>query len=128
MDQRVYSGKNLSPINKKINTLFRRFINLMDEKDQRNFNRMADRGGELTKTMYDDAKDKMKTKKLDNRGKKIDRQLQAAFKERENQKTLGKKNKTYKLKKSQLVGRGGGGSMKMPQEYTKKSLLKKPMS
>ena len=27
-----------------------------------------------------------------------------------------------------MKGRGGGGSMKMPQEYTKKSLLKKPMS
>tara|TARA_R100001443_G_C3234883_1_gene149280 strand:- start:25 stop:450 length:426 start_codon:yes stop_codon:yes gene_type:complete len=27
-----------------------------------------------------------------------------------------------------MVGRGGGGSMKMPQEYSKRSLLKKPMS
>ena len=27
-----------------------------------------------------------------------------------------------------MKGRGGGGSMKMPQEYTKKSLLKKPLS
>ena len=27
-----------------------------------------------------------------------------------------------------MKGRGGGGSMKMPQEYSKRSLLKKPMS
>jgi len=33
-----------------------------------------------------------------------------------------------KLKNLSLRGRGGGGSMKMPQEYTKRSLLKKPLS
>ena len=45
-------------------------------------------------------------------------------------------NKWYKSKLSgkvvvkgaKLTGRGGGGSMKMPQEYTSRSLLKKPTS
>ena len=36
--------------------------------------------------------------------------------------------KKTKLKNLSLRGRGGGGSMKMPQEYSKTSLLKKPMS
>lgn len=33
-----------------------------------------------------------------------------------------------KARAARLSGRGGGGSMKMPQEYSKRSLLKKPMS
>ncbi len=39
-----------------------------------------------------------------------------------------KASKSIKLKNLSLKGRGGGGSMKMPQEYSKRSLLKKPMS
>ena len=39
-----------------------------------------------------------------------------------------KEQKKTKLKNLSLKGRGGGGSMKMPQEYSKRSLLKKPMS
>ena len=39
-------------------------------------------------------------------------------------------NKWYKSKVggAKLTGRGGGGSIQMPQEYSKRSLLKKPMS
>ena len=50
-------------------------------------------------------------------------------KNKEKKKSLLKeaKNKA-KLKKLSLRGRGGGGSMKMPQEYSTRSLLKKPMS
>ena len=38
------------------------------------------------------------------------------------------KTKTSKIKFKNISGKGGGGSMKMPQEYSKRSLLKKPMS
>lgn len=47
-------------------------------------------------------------------------------KNKEKKKSLLKKaEKKTKLKKLSLRGRGGGGSMKMPQEYAKPSLFRK---
>tara|TARA_R100000734_G_C3235644_1_gene42059 strand:+ start:56 stop:487 length:432 start_codon:yes stop_codon:yes gene_type:complete len=69
--------------------------------------------------------EKSKVKKLRSRLNKLFRQKKVLEKK---EGALDDKTKPYKLRRSQLIGRGGGGSMKMPQEYSKRSLLKKPMS
>ena len=60
-------------------------------------------------------------KKLDRKTKSLKDKLEKA------EKKVEEKKKT-KLKNLSLRGRGGGGSIQMPQEYSKRSLLKKPMS
>jgi len=113
-----------SKIDKKIASLLRRWSSKLDEAQQRSFNRTLDRGGLISESRFDNSKDKLKTKKMDRTTAKLARQLDAAFAEKKNQQS----GKPYKLKASQMVGRGGGGgSIKSPDETARgrMSLLKK---
>jgi len=113
-----------SKIDKKIASLLRRWSFKLDEAQQRSFNRTLDRGGEITEKRFDDSKDKLKAKKMDRVTAKLARQLDSAFAEKKNQQS----GKAYKLRSSQMVGRGGGGgSIKSPDETARgrMSLLKK---
>jgi len=108
-----------SNIDKKIARLLTRWIDKLEDGQQRAFNRTLDRGGEITETRFDNSKDKLKTKKRDRVTAKLERQLDAAYAEKKNQKS----GKAYKLKPSQMVG----GSIKSPDETARPrlSLMKK---
>jgi hypothetical protein len=109
-----------SPIDKRINKLLRRWVGKLDEAQQRSFNRTLDRGGEITEKRFDSSKDKLKTKKMDRVTAKLARQLDAAYAEKANQQS----GKPYKLKTSQMVGRGGGGgSINTPDEVSRRGRM-----
>ena len=73
-------------------------------------------------------KAKRKIQKHNARFKKLDRQTKSLKDKLEKAVKKVEEKKKTKLKNLSLRGRGGGGSIQMPQEYSKRSLLKKPMS
>jgi multidrug resistance efflux pump len=136
-------------IDKKIKTLLRRYTNYVDVKLQRDFNRMLDRGALIPESRYDDLKDRNKSKKLDARAKKIERQLDAAYAAKSKQEEAERKAKEdaeakakrkakatkisakRKLRMLSLRGRGGGAMTDLSQRTgatAKGTLFKKKLN
>lgn len=83
---------------------------------------------DLVKEANKKPKAKRKIQKQNARFKKLERQTKSLKNKLEKAEKKVEEKKKTKLKNLSLRGRGGGGSMQMPQEYSKRSLLKKPMS
>ena len=122
-DLKKYLRKVISDSQKKIKTLLKnpnKEITTFNSEDgpQRSTNR------ELAKEHKSVQKDAIKDLNRLNKQADDDKNFNKKFgRDRDTGETKRKRIFTRTMK-----GRGGGGSMKMPQEYTKKSLLKKPMS
>lgn len=122
-DLKKYLRRVISDSQKKIKTLLKnpnKTITTFDSEDgpQRSTNReLANEHKEVKKRAVKD---------LNQLNKQADD-------EKNYNKKFGPDRDTGEYKRKRIFtrtmkGRGGGGSMKMPQEYTKKSLLKKPLS
>jgi hypothetical protein len=122
-DLKKYLRRVISDSQKKIKTLLKnpnKEITTFNSEDgpQRSTNReLANEHKELKKRAVKD----------------LNRLNKQADDDKNFDKKFGRDKDTGETKRKRIYtrtmkGRGGGGSMKMPQEYTKKSLLKKPLS